>query len=93
LDEDGAIWAWGTMWTWASFTDPEAEPDFGPGRFVGHKIGLSNIVQISTSHRTVLALHKDGTLWAWGRNHFATAGTGEIDNPVTEPTLILIKEH
>ncbi|MCL2379708.1 MAG: hypothetical protein FWC81_02835 [Coriobacteriia bacterium] len=47
----------------------------------------SDTIQISTGQDHSLAVHADGTLWAWGRNNQGQLGLGDTDNRDT-PTQV-----
>lgn len=49
---------------------------------------LSNIVQISVGGDHMIALHADGTVWAWGKNDDGQLGLGFISVNEATPTQI-----
>jgi murein DD-endopeptidase MepM/ murein hydrolase activator NlpD len=49
---------------------------------------LDNIVSISTGDFHSLALKKDGTVWAWGKNEYGQLGIGTSGDEVTIPTQV-----
>ncbi|MBM7609300.1 hypothetical protein JOD29_002568 [Lysinibacillus composti] len=50
--------------------------------------GLKDIVQISASDEYSLALKKDGTVYAWGKNEFGQFGNGKKSYNYQDPTKI-----
>jgi alpha-tubulin suppressor-like RCC1 family protein len=90
---DGTVWAWGAGWAEAVF--PEPIPDDagdGPDRLNAYQIDLSEIRQVSTEGSVILALDKQGTVWAWGVNAFGGVGTGTVGDHIKKPTPVIIYE-
>src|SRR5690606_25264061 len=50
--------------------------------------GLKDIVQISASDDYSLALKKDGTVYAWGKNEYGQFGNGKKSYQYQDPTKI-----
>ena len=80
LRADGTVWAWGHNShgqlgspTSSCSTYYPQEPCSPVPVLVP---GLSNITAIAAGARHVLALKSDGTVWAWGDNHFGQLGDG-----------------
>ncbi|MGA9138814.1 MAG: hypothetical protein WBZ29_01220, partial [Methanocella sp.] len=46
------------------------------------KIAIDNIASISVSDYVILALKKDGTLWAWGNNQHGQIGDGTFTKDI-----------
>lgn len=79
LKSDGSVWMWNglpkTDGTWNDI--PKIVP------------GLSSIVGIATNNiggnygDNYLALESDGTIWAWGDNHYGQLGNGTTTSSVT----------
>jgi hypothetical protein len=84
LRSDGVVYSWGLNVLSALgrgtnntvYPVPEAIP------------GLSNVVAISASGYTNLALKSDGTVWAWGSNQYGQLGIGSAATDVLTPTKI-----
>ena len=77
LKNDGTVWAWGDnhmgqLGIGAIDTDAHPTPIQVPE--------LTNIVSISVSGYTVMALRGDGTVWVWGEGTYGQLGDGEPYN-------------
>ena len=73
IKKDGTLWAWGSNWV-GQLGDGTA----GTSRYSPVQIGVENnwsSVSANSSNHTV-AIKKDGTLWAWGRNEYGRLGDG-----------------
>jgi alpha-tubulin suppressor-like RCC1 family protein len=66
------VWAWGTN---ATGQLGDGGPDVGSVTPV-QVPGLSGIVSVSAGDSHSLALHGDGTVWAWGSNWYSQLGDG-----------------
>lgn len=84
LRSDGVVYSWGLNTSSAlgrgSANQTYSTPDVIPG--------LTNVVAISASGYTNLALKSDGTVWAWGNNQFGQLGIGSTATDVMTPTRI-----
>lgn len=92
---DGALWAWGTYWANAMFSNSRQIPEgsgTGPDRFQGHLVGLKDTIQVASSGTIILTLEKNGTVWAWGANSRGEGGNGMVDSIIDKPTRIIIAE-
>ena len=84
LRSDGVVYSWGLNSSSAlgrglsneMYPTPDAIP------------GLTNVVAISASGFTNLALKGDGTVWAWGSNANGLLGIGSAATDVLTPTRI-----
>ncbi|HEX5752852.1 MAG TPA: RCC1 repeat-containing protein [Archangium sp.] len=79
LRHDGTVWAWGSN-TLNQLGDGTAEPQRSTPVRVS---GLSDVVAISAGRNHSLAMHADGTLWAWGRNATGQLGDGTTTQRAT----------
>ncbi|HYO66162.1 MAG TPA: hypothetical protein VEU33_08775 [Archangium sp.] len=50
--------------------------------------GLTGVVAVATNSSHALALHTDGTVWAWGNNQYGQLGDGTA-GLCTNPMQIL----
>ena len=79
LRGDGTVWSWGNNGygqlgdgtTVARYTTPGPVP------------GLTGVVAISAGYYQALALKADGTVWAWGGNHYGQLGDGTTTHRLT----------
>lgn len=67
----------GSVWEWDSKTLESSQ-----------KGGLTNIAAVSVGRIHSLALRKDGTVWAWGRNDYGQLGNGEVGGETREPIQV-----
>jgi alpha-tubulin suppressor-like RCC1 family protein len=72
LKDDGTVWAWGTIANGEQDDDTMNEVIRKPVQVKG----LANVVGIANGLWHALAIKKDGTVWAWGRNYFGALGDG-----------------
>lgn len=84
LKEDGTVWAWGQN-DHGEIGDGSMKERHKPVQVKG----LKNVVAISTkAEGHMLALKKDGTVWAWGNNEDGEIGNGTKDIQLT-PVKVL----
>ena len=57
------------------------------------KIPLQNVIKISLTNLHILALTKDGKLFAWGDNEDGQCGVGSNDDQIKIPTRVPIPEE
>ncbi len=90
LKRDGTVWAWGL----------NSDGQIGDGTTELFKInpvqvfGLNEVIAISAGEGHALALKRDGTVWAWGKNdvgELGDGGTTERNTPVQVLTLTGVK--
>ncbi len=76
LKNDGTVWAWGRN-DKGQLGDTTTSDSIVPIQ-VKDNTGsdLTGIIAISARTTFVLALKNDGTVWAWGENHYAQLGRG-----------------
>ncbi|MFZ2956209.1 MAG: tetratricopeptide repeat protein [Candidatus Ozemobacteraceae bacterium] len=85
----------GTLWTWGS----NGSGQLGNGSTSGFPspkpaqvVKLTDIVAIKAAKEHVLALKRDGTLWAWGYNYYGQIGDGTAGSQeFTKPSPLLVK--
>ena len=53
-------------------------------------IHLDNVIKVSAKHRHMLALTKDGTLFAMGENHENQCGVGSNEEMIDSPMQVVI---
>ncbi len=82
LTSDGTVWAWGrndsgqlgnNMTTPSSVPVQVVDPADPTGKLTG-------VVAVAGGFFHSLAIRRDGSLWAWGRNTHGELGTGTLDN-------------
>lgn len=73
LKNNGTVWGWGS----------NLEGQLGNGKTDSNPVtvpvqvqGLMDTIQVSAGHDHSLALERDGTVWAWGRNDSGQLGEG-----------------
>ena len=79
LKKDGTVWAWGMSWNGLLGNGQETDSTV-PVQVKGTEGEeyLTDVVAISANWRHSLALKKDGTVWAWGRNQEGQLGNGTM---------------
>lgn len=79
IKEDGSLWGRGynNYGNLGFFNDPDLKPRYSINEWV--KI-MENVVSVSTNYGLTLAVKKDGSLWAWGRNSAGEVGNGGKSN-------------
>ena len=86
LKKDGTIWAWGIN-SYGQLGD-------GTSGNISNKtspiqVGTdTNWLAIAVGGNHTVALKKDGTMWAWGRNNYGQLGDGTSGNIKTSPIQI-----
>lgn len=97
LKRDGTVWVWGdgqfgqlgngeSMFT-RELTFPLDKPEPYSQKPIQVK-GVSDIISISAGSH-VLALKKDGTVWAWGPNGMGQIGVRKSNLETTTPTQVV----
>jgi alpha-tubulin suppressor-like RCC1 family protein len=92
--EDHTLWAWGQAWSDAVYqaTPPTFTPWLPEDRYTGRKIDLDGVVHAVANGGVIMALDRNGTVWAWGRSTYGGIGTGLVEGMVKEPTPIIVEE-
>lgn len=72
LKDDGTVWAWGTIANGEQDDDTMNEVIKKPVQIKG----LTGVAAIAAGLWHSLAMKKDGTIWAWGRNYYGALGDG-----------------
>ncbi len=93
----------GELWTWKTYKSNDDLRDVNPFIPTLVKAGTNNenwgpigsIERFVAGSRHCLALHTDGTLWAWGKNYYGQLGVGitkrgYTPTPVSEETGVLV---
>jgi len=89
LRRDGTVWMWGEDRQGIMGTGkfPEAYTS-GDMHYVPARVqGLADVVQIACGYDHMLALQRDGSVWAWGLNKRGQLGVGDVE-PRARPTRI-----
>ncbi|MEP7023794.1 MAG: PASTA domain-containing protein [Actinomycetota bacterium] len=84
LGSDGTVWSWGS----ARFAPGRGPSDPCCPTAPGHVPGLTGITQIAASFNQGYALRSDGTVLAWGDNHFGQLGNGTTSGGQATPAPI-----
>jgi alpha-tubulin suppressor-like RCC1 family protein len=89
LRHDGTVWMWGEdrdgIMGSGKLTEAYTSGDI---HFVPTRVqGLADVVQIACGYDHMLALQRDGTVWAWGLNERGQLGVGDLQ-PRARPTRI-----
>ncbi len=82
LGTDGSVWGWGADYHGQLGNAPASAPVTHPVNTIG---AGSGITQLATGADHVLGLKSDGTVLAWGNDHFGQLGNGtsaESSGPV-----------
>lgn len=86
LGSDGTVWSWGSNYDGQLGNrfdiDYSTEDGYTPMRVVSPDgTGfLTDVIAISASCSTSMALRSDGTVWTWGTNSYGNLGIGTTDN-------------
>lgn len=72
IKRDGTVWAWGRNTQGRLGLGTNTMENMFPAQVVG----LTDVIAISSGFHHVLALKKDGTVWAWGVNESGQIGDG-----------------
>jgi len=78
LRRDGTVWAWGMGWNGLLGNGVAVDSPVPVQVRAGPDVAgpLAEVVAIAANWRHNLALKRDGTVWAWGRNQEGQLGTG-----------------
>lgn len=92
LRRDGSVWMWGHDGDGLLGQQPGRAPAASGAQVVApiRVPGLDDVRQIACGSRHMLALRRDGTVFAWGWNRHGQLGTGDLESrgaPVTVPGL------
>ncbi|MCM8767581.1 MAG: hypothetical protein NC921_02210 [Candidatus Omnitrophica bacterium] len=79
LREDGTIWTWGDN-KYGQLGDGSTINRNYPVQVKTGLKYLKEIIDIKAGAFHILALKKDGTVWAWGNNEFGQLGDGTYQN-------------
>ena len=81
LDKDGTVWAWGLN-TYGQLGNNTTTGSSLPVqvKIANGDLNLTNVVSISAGYQHNIALRKDGTVWAWGRNDGGQLGNSNTKN-------------
>lgn len=84
LKEDGTVWGWGVNLNGELGNGVTTHISLVPTQV----LEVEDIVAISSGMYHVLALKKDGTVWAWGRNSSGQLGNGTTASGVRTPVQV-----
>lgn len=80
LKEDGTVWSTGYN-GYGQLGQGETSNKNKPGQVkIDEETYLTNVIKIGTTHNSVVALTKDGNLYAWGMNQYGMLGVGDTSN-------------
>lgn len=88
VKEDGTVWSWGGN-TYGQLGNGES----GSGKSAKSPVqvkGLIDVIAVAAGQINSLALKKDGTVWAWGSNHYGNIGDGTISKYDEKSGAIII---
>ncbi|MBV9739596.1 MAG: hypothetical protein JOZ30_08150 [Hyphomicrobiales bacterium] len=89
LKQDGTVWAWGVI--------ADADQDDDTMNAIIKKPvqvhGLTNVVRVAAGMWHSLAIEKDGTTWAWGRNYSGALGDGTQANRASPVRASILDEN
>lgn len=86
LRRDGTVWTWGLGGPFSLLGDGATENRLVPAPVPG----LTDVTGISVGAVSVMALRRDGSVWAWGNNDFGQLGNGDRTRslvPIQAPGL------
>lgn len=84
VDESGNVWAWG--YSFYGQLGKKTDSYFSP---IPEKIAdLDNVAAVAAGKDHSVALKKDGTVWAWGRNTYGQLGLGDSANENVKPKQV-----
>jgi len=94
LKSDGTVWTWGSNnQGQLGINVPNNIIKTAPVQVVGGLLSdddyLYDVVAISAGSDHTLALKKDGTVWAWGKNDCGQLGWGRISQKVFAPVQVI----
>jgi alpha-tubulin suppressor-like RCC1 family protein len=78
LKSDGSLWAWGFD-DFGQLGNGDITGATQPSPVAVLNPGNRAYTAVSITHKHVLALQADGTLWSWGSNQFGQLGINSID--------------
>ncbi|MNC35434.1 Regulator of chromosome condensation (RCC1) repeat protein [compost metagenome] len=82
LKKDGTVWTFDIDYSSGGRLEAKTNPHWTEPKQVG---GLEDVVAIKGSFGHTVAVKKDGTVWAWGRNSGGQLGDETVishENPV-----------
>ncbi len=92
LTKDGTVWVWGFNYCGSlgngNNTGPEQCGGYPCSRIPLQISGLSGVRAIASGGCNGLALHSDGTVWAWGANEVSELGIGAADRRYHTPVQV-----
>jgi hypothetical protein len=86
VKSDGTIWAWGTNSS-GQLGDGDGG-EWGSYRSIPVRVfNIDPVVTVAAGSHHNLVLRSDGTVWAWGANHFGQLGDGTQTDRLT-PSIV-----
>jgi alpha-tubulin suppressor-like RCC1 family protein len=81
LRSDGTVWMWGADEEGVMATGTiTLSGQIGKEYYVPRRVpGLQDVTAIACGSTHMLALRKDGTVWAWGKNRYGQLGLGDTE--------------
>ena len=79
IKNDGSLWAWGYNSYGQLGVGRKRESDNYTYRQSPVQVGNDSWSLISAGQRHVLGIKSNGTLWAWGNNHYGQLGLGTVN--------------
>lgn len=79
VDSLGRVWTWGINYN-GQLGDGTTTPHYSPAPVKNDPSGVafSNVLSIATGESQMVALKKDGTVWAWGSGCKGALGDGSV---------------